>query len=140
MQEIALGLWTALPQFRGDASERTWLYRVAHNTAISFVTGRKRRAQRERGGTPPDLPTPSMDPESAVIDDQQRARLWAAVEALPLTDRQIVVLHFEGLSAVEIEAVTGLSAGNVATRLTRARQKLVARVRAERNPYEPNER
>jgi RNA polymerase sigma factor (sigma-70 family) len=81
-----------------------------------------------------------MDPESAVIDDQQRARLWAAVEALPLTDRQIVVLHFEGLSAVEIEAVTGLSAGNVATRLTRARQKLVARVRAERNPYEPNER
>jgi DNA-directed RNA polymerase specialized sigma24 family protein len=39
------------------------------------------------------------------------------------------VLHLEGLSAGEIEAVTGLSAGNVATRLTRARQKLVARVR-----------
>jgi DNA-directed RNA polymerase specialized sigma24 family protein len=25
-QEIALALWTALPGFRGDASERTWLY------------------------------------------------------------------------------------------------------------------
>src|SRR5947207_202946 len=36
LQEIAMGLWTALPHFRGDASERTWLYRVAHNTAISF--------------------------------------------------------------------------------------------------------
>ena len=70
-----------------------------------------------------------MSPESTVIVDQQRARLWAAVEELPLTDRQIVVLHLEGLSAGEIEAVTGLSAGNVATRLTRARQKLVARVR-----------
>jgi RNA polymerase sigma-70 factor (ECF subfamily) len=44
-------------------------------------------------------------------------------------DRQIVMLHFEGLSAAEIEEVTGLSAGNVATRLTRVRQKLVARAR-----------
>jgi RNA polymerase sigma factor (sigma-70 family) len=129
LQEIAMGLWTALPQFRGDASERTWLYRVAHNTAISFMSGRVRRAQREQGGPPPDLPSSSGDPESNVIEDQQRTRLWAAVEALPLADRQIMVLHFEGLSAAEIESVTGLSAGNVATRLTRARQKLAARVR-----------
>jgi RNA polymerase sigma factor (sigma-70 family) len=120
-----------LPYFRGDASERTWLYRVAHNTAISFVTGRKRRAQREQGGTLPEVPAPAASPESTVIGDQQRARLWAAVEELPLTDRQIVTLHFEGLSAGEIEVVTGLTAGNVATRLTRARQKLVARVRGE---------
>jgi RNA polymerase sigma factor (sigma-70 family) len=129
LQEIALGLWTALPRFRGDASERTWLYRVAHNTAISFVSGRKRRNQREQGGDPPDLPTRTLNPESAVIQDQERARLWEAVDELPLADRQILVLHFEGLSAAEIETVTGLSAGNIATRLTRLRQKLVARVR-----------
>lgn len=133
LQEIALGLWTALPQFRGDASERTWLYRVAHNTAITFVAGRKRRAQREQGGPPAEFPSLSRDPESTVIDDQQKDRLWAAVAELPVTDRQIVVLHFEGLSAGEIEAVTGLRTGNIATRLTRARQKLVARLR-EREP------
>ena len=136
LQEIALGLWTALPNFRGEASERTWMYRVAHNTAISFVTSRNRRSQREQNGAIPDLPTLESGAESTVIEDQQRARLWAAVEELPLTDRQIVVLHFEGLSAAEIEVVTGLSAGNVATRLSRARQKLVARVRGEKN--EPN--
>ena len=131
IQEIALGIWTALPNFRGESSERTWLYRVAHNTAISFVTSRKRRVQRERNGLLPDLPTRAIGAESIVIEDQQRARLWAAVEELPLMDRQIVALHFEGLSAVEIEEVTGLSAGNVATRLSRARQKLVARIRGE---------
>lgn len=131
LQEIAMGLWTALPNFRGDSSERTWLYRVAHNTAISFVTYRKRLMQREQGGNLPEMPATTANPESTVIGDQQRARLWAAVEELPLTDRQIVTLYFEGLSAAEIEGVTGLSAGNVATRLTRARQKLVARVRGE---------
>lgn len=130
LQEIALGLWTALPRFRGDSSERTWLYRVAHNTAISFVAGQNRRAKRETA-EPPDIPSASAGPESTAIEEQQRARLRAAVEELPLTDRQIVVLHLEGLSAAEIEDVTGLSAGNVATRLTRARQKLTARVRGE---------
>lgn len=96
LQEIALGLWTALTRFRGDASERTSLYRVAHDTGISFVARRKRLAQRERGGTPPDLTAPSISPKSAVIGEEQRARLWAAVGELPLKDRQIVVLHFEG--------------------------------------------
>jgi RNA polymerase sigma-70 factor (ECF subfamily) len=131
LQEIALGLWTALPRFRGDSSERTWLYRVAHNTAISFVTSASRRAKREQPGEAPDRPAAAASPESTAIEEQQRARLRAAVAELPMTDRQIVVLHLEGLSAAEIETVTGLTAGNVATRLTRVRQKLTARVRAE---------
>jgi len=124
-----MGLWTALPRFRGESSERTWVYRVAHNTAISFVTRRKRRSQREQSWTGPDFPAASASPESNVIEDQQRVRLWAAVAELALADRQIVVLHLEGLSAAEIETVTGLSAGNVATRLTRLRQRLVSRMR-----------
>jgi RNA polymerase sigma-70 factor (ECF subfamily) len=124
-----------LAGFGVTPEERTWLYRVAHNTAISFVTGTRRRAEREQGGTPADLPATSASPESNVISDQQRARLWAAVEELPLVDRQIIGLYFEGLSAAEIEAVTGLSAGNVATRLTRVRQKLMARIRGEENSW-----
>jgi RNA polymerase sigma-70 factor (ECF subfamily) len=131
LQEIALGLWTALPNFRGEASERTWLYRIAHNTAISFVARRKRQIDREQGEIPPEVAAPSTSPESSMIGDQRRARLSAAVKELPLTDRQIVVLHFEGLSAAEIADTTGLSAGNVATRLTRIRQKLLARMRGE---------
>lgn len=128
LQEIALGLWTALPRFRGDSSERTWLYRVAHNTSISFVAGGNRRKKREKAGEPLDVPS---SPESNAIEEQQRARMRTAVEELPMTDRQVVVLHLEGLSAAEIEDVTGLSAGNVATQLTRARQKLVARVKGD---------
>jgi RNA polymerase sigma-70 factor (ECF subfamily) len=69
--------------------------------------------------------------EREAIEGQRRNLLWTAVQALPVDERQIVVLHLEGLSALEIEAITGLSAGAVATRLTRVRQKLAARLRSD---------
>jgi len=44
-QEIAVGLWRAIPAYRGEASERTWLYRIAHNIAISSSTRLHRRGK-----------------------------------------------------------------------------------------------
>ena len=133
-QEITIALWRALPRFRQDCSERTYVYRVAHNTAVSFVTSAGRRAAHEQSRTPPVEPAVADNPEGDAIRNQRRQRLQAAVQELPVNDRQVVLLYLEDLSAAEIEAVTGFSAGNVATRLTRARQRLVARLRAEGNP------
>jgi RNA polymerase sigma-70 factor (ECF subfamily) len=56
--------------------------------------------------------------------DEKRRALVQAIRNLPIAERQIVTLHLEGLSAAEIEEVTGVTAGAVATRLTRIRQKL----------------
>jgi RNA polymerase sigma-70 factor (ECF subfamily) len=131
LQEITLALWTALPRFRGDSSERTWVYRVAHNTGISYVTSQRRRATREPAITPRVEPTSGSNPEGEAIDRQRVERLWMAIRELPLVDRQIICLHLEGLSAAAIEEITGVSAGNVATRLTRVRQRLIARLRGE---------
>jgi RNA polymerase sigma-70 factor (ECF subfamily) len=130
-QEITVALWRALPRFRHEASERTYVYRVAHNAATDFVTSGRRRAAREQPGEPPAEPASPDDPERDAMRNQMRDRLGAAVQELPVNDRQIVLLHLEGLSAAEIEAVTGLSAGAVATRLTRARQRLAVQLRPE---------
>jgi RNA polymerase sigma-70 factor, ECF subfamily len=64
-QEIAIALWKALPNFRQDCSERTYVCRVAHNTAISFVTSTKRRTQREKEPEEHEQEEPisSMNPE-----------------------------------------------------------------------------
>ena len=130
-QEIAMALWTALPRFRGDSSERTWVYRVAHNTALSFAARRRRRDGREQPGELEREPVAAAHQEGDAIESQQREHLWAAVQELAMAERQVIVLHLEGLSAAEIEAITGVSAGAVATRLTRIRQKLAERLRLD---------
>jgi RNA polymerase sigma-70 factor (ECF subfamily) len=131
LQEIAMALWTALPRFRGDCSERTWVYRVAHNTAISHIASRNRRIARDQNDGFFIEPVSSLNPESQAMELERRRRLWQAIRELPLADRQTMVLHLEGLTAVEIEGVTGLSAGSIATRLTRIRQKLAIRIKGE---------
>lgn len=49
LQEIALALWRALPAFRGECSDRTFVFRVAHNRGITFVErgGRVARGREE---------------------------------------------------------------------------------------------
>ena len=127
-QEIALALWTALPRFRGDSSERTWVYRVAHNTAITFATRQRKNRDRSQSTEIAPEPAAGATQEIDAIEQQRRGRLWAVIHELPVGDRQLIVLHLEGLSAQEIEAITGISSGAVATRLTRLRQRLARAV------------
>ncbi|PYO96679.1 MAG: sigma-70 family RNA polymerase sigma factor [Gemmatimonadetes bacterium] len=121
MQEILVALWRALPRFRGEASLRTFVLRVAHNRAISFAL-RRRRFE--------DLPEERLDPDPApladerLIDEQQRDRLFHAIRTLPEAQRQAVMLYLEGLSQREIAELQETSDNNVAVRLTRARKAL----------------
>lgn len=121
-QEIAITLWRALPTFRGECSERTFVYRVAHNRAFSW---RRSSHRSQRHTTIDDSvvdPTPRADDLAEGRDAASRLRV--AVRRLPDTLQQAVLLRLEGLSDAEIAEVTGASVGNVAVRLTRARKAL----------------
>ena len=64
-----MALWTALPRFRGDSSERTWVYRVAHNTALSFAASRRRRDGREQPGESEREPATAAPQEGDAIEN-----------------------------------------------------------------------
>jgi RNA polymerase sigma-70 factor (ECF subfamily) len=129
LQEIAAGIWKSLPGFRAESSERTWIYRVAHNIAIRRSSQVRARTAREPGlESSFDQPSREKSAEDALLLGEKQRALIAAIRELAAADRQIVTLHLEGLSAAEIEEVTGVSAGAIATRLTRIRQKLTERV------------
>lgn len=124
VQDIWLALWQALPSFRGDCSERTFVFRIAHNRAVSHIKHwRIRRTEPLADIDPAD--GAASDPEHAATDRERRERLQAAVVRLPLGLRQATVLMLEGLSQREIADVLGIAENSVAVRLTRARAALV---------------
>lgn len=128
-QEIALALWTALARFRGESSDRTWLYRIAHNVALTFATKRRKQVEREQPvENEMDLPSAGSDLESRLAEAQKRQTLQLLVWELPFEDRRLVLLYLEGLPTAEIEAVTGLTRSNVTVRLSRIRQRLSDRL------------
>ncbi len=122
VQETAFAIWQALPKFRGDSSERTFVFRIAHNRAITYLS-----RHREQGLDPMEeveLRDPAPGPESHFSQKQRTHNLAKAVRGLPLAYRQVIMLTLEGLVYREISSVLGISESNVGARLTRARQLL----------------
>jgi RNA polymerase sigma-70 factor (ECF subfamily) len=130
-QEIAVGLWQAIPSYRGEASERTWLYRIAHNIAISSSARLYRRGEREaRMPETFDQISAGLNSEQELLRDEKRRTLVEAIRTLNAIDRQLVLLHLEGLSYGEMEEISGLSQPAIATRLSRVRARLKQEIQA----------
>jgi RNA polymerase sigma-70 factor (ECF subfamily) len=119
-QDIAIALWNALPLFRGDCSERAFVFRVAHNRALTHVARRRVRGE--------ELPETIVDgtptPEARASDRQQIDRLFAAIRRLSVAYRQVLTMALEDMDHAEIGACLGISVANVAVRLNRARAAL----------------
>src|SRR5690606_24646160 len=119
MQELLLALWRAAPAFRGEAAPSTFIFRVAHNRALTWRRSEARRRQRHRDYE-------RLHVEEGGGEEPALERLYAAIRQLEGLDRSLVLLSLEGQSYAEIAALHGLSETNVGARLTRARKKLTA--------------
>lgn len=122
LQDIALAVWRAMPAWRGEASIRTFVARVAHNRGVNHVIRHKRRSSTHAINE--ELPDHAPGPDIHAQLDQKRLRLLQAVRALPLSLQQAVTLALEGFSQREIGDALGITANNVAVRLNRARKVL----------------
>lgn len=122
LQDVALALWRAMPTWRGEATIKTFVARIAHNRGVDHVIRRKRLPPVSAvSETFPDL---ASGPEVHAQAHQDRARLWQAVQGLPISLQQVVTLALEGFKQQEIGDTLGITASNVAVRLNRARKAL----------------
>lgn len=126
LQEIHVALWRSFQHFEGRCSLKTWVYRIAHNTATSVVIRRKASAPAFVGL---DEVERSLQQDGVLSLDQQEAldRLWALIQKLKPHDKQVILLYLEGMDAVSIGEITGLSPGNVATKIHRIKNLLSRR-------------
>jgi RNA polymerase sigma-70 factor (ECF subfamily) len=128
LQEIHLALWRSFAGWNGLCSKRTWVYRVAHNAATSYVL-RERRARSATLVSVEELegmPDASAG-EAAAGGHHDMERLLVLVQTLKPLDRQVILSYLEGLEATAISEITGISAGNVATKIHRIKNLLARR-------------
>ena len=125
VQEIHAQLWRSFAYFEGQCSERSWVYRVAHNVGVTHMMTRK-RLRPESFAALDDLETLANDDDPEAATDEKRTveRLLATIHRLKPADRQVMLLYLEDLTAAEIGEVTGLSAGTVAVRIHRLKALL----------------
>lgn len=132
LQEIHLTLWRSLAGFDGRCSMRTWVYRVAHNAASSYVTRRRRtRAAKVISLEEVADTIATENPEQMVSETQAIDQLAALIQSLSPLDREVILLYLEDLDAAEIGEVTGMSAGSIATRIHRIKVILAKRFQNE---------
>jgi RNA polymerase sigma-70 factor (ECF subfamily) len=138
-QEVFIKVFRSIRGFHGDASLRTWLYRIALREASNQRRWWSRHKRQEitfdsSYDSDPDshsvslsetLADPHDSPYDHAVQSESRERLEAALRQLPQPYRTVVVLReIEGLAYEEIAEILDLNLGTVKSRLTRGRSAL----------------
>ena len=125
LQEIHVALWRSFNGFDGRCSPRTWMYRVAHNVAASHVLGQRRTRGQELVGLEELESLPDANSGVQAVDRSYALdKLLGLIQQLKPLDRHVILSYLEGLDAAAIGEITGLSPGNVATKIHRIKNVL----------------
>jgi RNA polymerase sigma-70 factor (ECF subfamily) len=135
-QDALLAAQRYLNTFRGDASLRTWLYRLVLSACSRQRRGRKNdptlHQSLEDHELPPDgKPGRGEDPEAALIMNERLDALQQAIEALrPQDKKMLAAVEWQGLSLAQVAEQHAMTVSAVKSRMFRIRQQLKERVSA----------
>jgi RNA polymerase sigma-70 factor (ECF subfamily) len=126
VQEVFVIAFRGLDRFRGEARLSTWLYRICVNVALARIRAKSRR--------PPAVPMSNAiletmessppSPEQVLSQNQERDRVYRALEEMPAKKRLVLYLHeIEGLDLKEIAYIVDAHPVTVRTRLFYARKE-----------------
>ena len=122
VQETLINMWNGFERFENRSNPRTWIWRIAMNTCISF--DRKRRRQSDTASSLSTIGISSVAVTDESQNDKQIRMLHDRIHKLGVFDRAIVLIWLEDLSYEEIGRIVGISAKNVGVRLVRIREAL----------------
>ena len=121
-QDIRMNLWMAFGRYDSKRSFSTWMYRVALNTAISWVRKPEIRSRFDGGPVKEDTTAASVEM------DERAKTLELLIEGLDQMNRALLILYMDDLSHAEIGEILGISTGNVAVRISRLKDRLRTKI------------
>ena len=113
-QEILMQLWKSFGTFKGHSSRETWLYKVALNTASTFVSKSIKRRELQQALL--EVVRPEGVPGQ---ENCQAEILNAFMNTLSDIDASILMMYLDGLTSEDIADVVGISANAVRVRVKR---------------------
>ena len=111
MQEVFIKIHKSIGSFREDSQLFTWIYRIATNECLTFLSKKKRRFFLPLEDITKGMAA-IIDNSESISGDEIQKKLQKALLILP--DKQRLVFnmkYYEDLSYEEMEAVTGTSVG-----------------------------
>ena len=111
LQNTLLKAWQGLDSFRADAKLSTWLYTIAHNEAITFLT--KRQAEQEMTIDDPDgYMMDTREADTYFDGDEAQRLLHEAVALLPAKQREVFNMrYYDEMPYEDMSRITGTSVG-----------------------------
>jgi RNA polymerase sigma-70 factor, ECF subfamily len=126
VQDVFVIAFRGLARFRGEARLSTWLYRICVNVALGRIRSKTRRPPALLMANPvaDAVESSPPSPEQALRQQQDRERVYRALEAMPPKKRVVLYLHeIEGLDLKEIAYIVEAHPVTVRTRLFYARRE-----------------
>jgi len=129
-QEAFLNAFKAIKSFKGGSSFYTWLYRIAANVSINYLSKNKKAKfvddeNLERASLSERAPGQEISPERRTLNRESARAISKAIETLPDDIKKAVVLReYEGLSYEEIAEIMDCPIGTVRSRIFRGRNIL----------------
>jgi RNA polymerase sigma-70 factor (ECF subfamily) len=128
LQEIHLALWRSFEKFEARCSLRTWVYRIAHNIAASYVI-RQKRANSALLSIEELESLPGATAIGSSDDKLDLERLLALIHRLSPPDREVMLLYLEDLDAATIGEIMQISSVNVRSKIHRIKSVLARQLR-----------
>ncbi len=131
LQTTLIAAVQAFPKFRGEASVRSWMSRIAVNVARQHWRHPERR-RRVALELVPERTDGAASSDELADQHTQLARLFHHLGAIGSKKRLAFALHvFEGMPIDEVAALTGASRAATKSRVFWARRELMARSRKD---------
>jgi len=126
VQRVFLEFLSSLGRYRGDASLRTWLHRIARNVALSDVRSRRRRDAYVEAYAKTVETQREETPEKNMLVSDRLELVRAVLSGLNESFQEVWVLReLQGFSAGEAAQILEIPAATVRTRHHRARQRIL---------------
>ena len=122
-QDAFVAGWKKLTDLREPERFRSWVCGIARQLALSYVRKRSRRSDRAPDpDSMPELASTDAGPDQLVASEEEKALLWKALQRLPATYREPMVLFYrEQQSLTAVAQALDLSEDAVKQRLSRGR-------------------